>query len=204
MKRFLFGALALLLATASFADEAAATRAFVKATRTEPELVVLLKKMPKGGDLHVHVSGAVYSDTMLDAAIAKVMTFDPATAKFGTDPTKVPAKDLLKNNEYLYRFLNTASMRGWTGMAQSGHDHFFDTFGIFGGALGAVVWNDALIEVIGRAKAEHLQYMELMTDVAPGTDVGAYFPCRPSTIWKLRSVCFGPAWKSSLPPPKGI
>jgi len=165
----------------SLADEAGAIRAFEKAKRTDPELMVFLKRMPKGGDLHVHVSGAVYSDYMLEAAIAKGLTFDPATAQFGTDASKIPAKQLLTDNSLLYRFLNASSMRGWSGGGQSGHDHFFATFGIFGGALGAVSRTKMLAEVIGRAKSQNEQYMELMVGVTPNDATGDYFKDIPSS-----------------------
>ena len=79
----------------SYASEHGAIRAFESAKRTDPELMLFFKQMPKGGDLHVHVSGAVYSDYMLDSAIAKGLYFDPATSQFGTDSTKIPAAQLL-------------------------------------------------------------------------------------------------------------
>ncbi|MDR3692350.1 MAG: hypothetical protein P4L46_23405 [Fimbriimonas sp.] len=167
--------------SAAFADEAGAVRAFNRAKRTEPELFVFLKHMPKGGDLHVHVSGAAYSDYMLDAAIAKGLTFDPSTAQFGTDPSKTPAKQLLTDNGLLYRFLDAASMRGWMGGGQSGHDHFFETFGIFGAALGARQRMDVLEEVIARAKSQNEQYMELMTGVTPSQANTAYFQNLPDS-----------------------
>ncbi len=154
-----------LLTTFASADERGAERAFEKARRTEPELLAFLAKMPKGGDLHSHISGAVYADSMLDAAIAKGLYFDPATARFGT--SGFPAKDLLTDNAKLYRFLNAASMRGWDGLAQSGHDHFFDTFGIFGNAVNAMDEREIFTQVIGRAKRQNLQYMELMANPVP-------------------------------------
>ncbi len=165
----------------ALADEAGAKRAFEKAKRSDPELYVFLKHIPKGGDLHVHVSGAVYSDYMLDAAIAKGLTYDSVTGQFGTDPTKIPAKQLLTNNVLLYQFLNASSMRGWKGGGQSGHDHFFDTFGIFGAALGALDVSDQLAEVIGRAKAQNEQYMELMVGTTPGAATTEYFTNLPSS-----------------------
>jgi len=170
-----------LAATFCRADEAGAIRAFKRAKQTEPELLVFLKRMPKGGDLHVHVSGAAYSDYMLDAAIAKGLTFDPATAQFGTDPSKIPAKKLLTDNTLLYRFLDEASMRGWKGGGQSGHDHFFETFGIFGAALGAADRMKTLSEVVGRAKSQNEQYMELMTGVTPREANDEYFGDVPSS-----------------------
>jgi adenosine deaminase len=174
------GLLFAVLASA-VADEKGAERAFNRARGTDPELMVFLKRMPKGGDLHNHASGAAYTDYMLDAAIKAGLYFDPATAQFGTDSSKVPAKNLLTNNALLYRFLNAASMRGWMGGGQSGHDHFFDTFGIFGGALNAVSESDFFTEVIGRAKSQNLQYMELMAGPAPSAAISEYMKDLPSS-----------------------
>jgi len=66
-------------------------------------------------------------------------------------------------------------MRGWKGGGQSGHDHFFATFGIFGAALGALDVSDQLVEVIGRAKSQSEQYMELMVGVTPSAETSVYF-----------------------------
>lgn len=177
-----YAALAIFsLAAATYADEKGAERAFNLARRTEPQLIAFLKGMPKGGDLHSHVSGAVYADAMLDAAIKKGLFFDPATSRFTTDATKTPAKNLLKDNALLYSFMNAASMRGWMGGGESGHDHFFETFGIFGGALDAMTDSDIYAQVIGRAKAQNLQYMELMAGPVPSPASTAYMRDLPSS-----------------------
>jgi adenosine deaminase len=53
------------------------------------------------------------------------------------------------------------SMRNWHREQESGHDHFFATFGKFGLAMDNHV-GAALAEVAARAAADHLQYVELM------------------------------------------
>lgn len=152
-----------------------------KAKRTEPELIAFLSRVPKGGDLHNHVGGAVYSDYALNAAIAKGLTFDPATGVFGSDPTKIPAVKLLTDNALLYQFLNAASMRGWSGEGQTGHDHFFASFDFARSARRAMSYSDVLTEVVGRAKAQNLQYMELMAGTTPGEALDAYFKDLPKS-----------------------
>jgi adenosine deaminase len=174
--------LMVAISATAFADERGAERAFERAKRTDPELMQFFKGMPKGGDLHNHVSGAIYSDSMLDAAIEKGLYFDPATSRFGTDSSKVPAARLLSDNKLLYQFLNAASMRGWRGGGQTGHDHFFDTFGIFGGAINAMTEQQILIEAIGRAKRQNLQYMELMASPAPDDAYSEYMKELPSSV----------------------
>jgi hypothetical protein len=62
------------------------------------------------------------------------------------------------------------SMRNWQLSGQSGHDHFFDTFGKFGPAT----WNQngkMLAEVVARAARGQVLYMELML-TPDGTTTG--------------------------------
>lgn len=169
--------LALSFALVAFApaSERGAERAFERAKRTEPELMAFLKGMPKGGDLHNHAGGAIYVDEALDAAIAAGLYFDPDAARFTTDATKIPAARLLEDDALRYKFLNAASMRGWMGGGQSGHDHFFATFGISGSARHAMSEADGLAQVIGRARAQNLQYMELMYGPCPADAENAYY-----------------------------
>ena len=61
-------------------------------------------------------------------------------------------------------------MRNWQLSGQSGHDHFFDTFGKFGPAT----WNQngkMLAEVVARAARGRVLYMELML-TPDGTTTG--------------------------------
>jgi hypothetical protein len=53
-------------------------------------------------------------------------------------------------------------MRGWNPARESGHDHFFATFGKFGAASGANHTADMLVEVRSTAAGENVQYLELM------------------------------------------
>ncbi len=156
------------VASAEGAREAAARR-FRLATRTEPELVAFLKRMPKGADLHNHVSGAIYSDFMLDSAIAAGMSYDPATKKFSkaAGAGLVPAAALAKDEGLLHGFLDAVSMRGWFPETVNGHDHFFATFGLIGPANAARSPDDAIAEVVRRNLAQNVQVLELMTNWAP-------------------------------------
>lgn len=172
---------ALSLAVCVQADERGAERAFLRAKRTEPELMAFLAKMPKGGDLHNHAGGAVYSDYALDAAVKRGLFFDPATLAFTDDATKIPAARLLQDDTLRYKWLNAASMRGWMGGGQSGHDHFFGTFGISGSGRRAIAEADYLREVVGRAKRQNLQYMELMYGTSPGLAEDQYYKDLPSS-----------------------
>ncbi|HRI43697.1 MAG TPA: hypothetical protein PLL78_07305 [Fimbriimonadaceae bacterium] len=169
VRSLLCAALAIGLHTCAVADEAAAIRRFEAAKRSEPELIAFLKRMPKGADLHNHVTGALYSDYILDNAVNRSLWFDPASLAFAseTGSGRVPASNLLTNNQLLYAYLNKVSMRGWTPNTVDGHDHFFDTFDIIGTGLDGLTTEDLLVEVARRNLAQNVQYMELMTRCAP-------------------------------------
>lgn len=163
----LLAAWSLSLATATIADEAAAIRRFEAAKRTEPELIAFLKEMPKGADLHNHVTGAIYSDFMVDNAVRQGLFFDPSNNRFYRDAAegRVPAAQLLSNAALLNQFLNKVSQRGWFESASTGHDHFFDTFSVIDTT--GLTTEDLLREVIGRARAQKIHYLELMTRCIP-------------------------------------
>ncbi len=156
-----------LVPTALFADEAATSRHLEAARTNETLLIAFLKDLPKGADLHNHVTGAIYAESMLDAAVRSNLRFDPATGAFTTNPTNtVPAGALTNDTTLMRKFLDRASMRG-SYQDVSGHDLFFDAFANFGPALGQLDYAQMLAEVVKRAKWQHIQYLELMTAVAP-------------------------------------
>jgi hypothetical protein len=138
-----------------------------QAIRNQPSLLMdFLKQMPKGGDLHNHLSGAVYAESFIRWAVQDGLCVDGNTATLVPPPCD-PAKDrqpaaVAFQDPGLYsRLLDAFSMRGWLPGVESGHDHFFATFGKFGAASGAHT-AEMLAEVRSRAAGENLQYMELM------------------------------------------
>ena len=162
------------------AGEARAARAFEDAVRSGPLAVyAFLTPFPKGADLHVHLSGAVYAETFIRDAGEDKLCVDPAGRKFARDdqgdsikepcPSPlVPASQLtghsLKSSDQdLYDSLvNSFSMRSFVPYAGfSGHDQFFATFGKYGGLdkSHAGEWVD---EVASRATEQNQQYLELM------------------------------------------
>lgn len=151
------------------ADEASTAQRFERARDSEPELIAFLKGMPKGADLHTHVAGAVYSESLLDAAVRSNLYFDTRRCGF-TDkpgPDCVPARELATNSDLANKCLDALSMRGWVPGGDSGHDHFFATFGLFWPAADVLGADALLREVVARAKAQNIQYLEAMTGVVP-------------------------------------
>lgn len=139
------------------------------AARTNPlQLRQFLKKMPKGADLHYHLSGGVYAETFIRDAVedglcvdAKKLAFTKCTFA-DLDKAIVPAGEAYKNQSFYDRLINAFSMRSFVPYAGvSAHDHFFDTFAKFGGTDPShkAEWVD---EVAARAAAQNEQYMELM------------------------------------------
>ena len=149
----------------------------LKAARENPlQLRHFLLGMPKGGDLHNHLSGAVYAESWIRAAAEDHLCVDLAKLAFAKPQTspdggaeqpacgegKVPAASAYKDQHLFDALVDAFSMRGFVpSPGVTGHDHFFDTFSKFGGTdhrhLGE--WID---EVATRAAAQNVQYLELM------------------------------------------
>ena len=135
-------------------------------------LRAFLAGMPKGGDLHSHLSGAVYAETWLRDAAADHVCIDPKALDFvhrgpalATAPCAAGSVDAstLPQNQPLYdKLIDAFSMRSFEPVTgDSGHDHFFATFDRFSGLAEShkPEWVD---EVAARAAAQNEQYLELM------------------------------------------
>jgi hypothetical protein len=146
------------------------TAKYLESVRHEPGLLLaFLQQMPKGGDLHVHLSGAVYAESMIDWASENALCVDRTTSKLmhaacdSCEPYKnKPSVRCAYQDHILYdQLVDAWSMRNWHREEESGHDHFFATFEKFGPAMENHI-GDALAEVGSRAAADHLQYVEVM------------------------------------------
>src|SRR5215467_54159 len=160
----------LLLTSAAWPQKAASPEQkaarYFDSVRNQPSLLMdFLKQMPKGADLHNHLSGAVYAESFVKWAVEAGLCIDRATSSFVAppcDPKERPPASVAYQDQMLYnQLLDAFSMRGWNPARESGHDHFFATFGKFG-AAGNGHTADMLTEVRSRAASDHLQYLELM------------------------------------------
>jgi len=152
-------------------SEARAARAYEAARHAGPlALHAFLQEFPKGADLHVHLSGAVYAETFIRDAGEDGVCVDPVGLRFAQPPCNgslVPAKDLsgqlTSANQDLYdRLVNSFSMRSFVPTPGfSGHDQFFATFAKFGG-LNKSHTGEWVDEVASRAADQNEQYLELM------------------------------------------
>ena len=129
-----------------------------------------LADFPKGADLHVHLSGAVYAETFIRDAGEDGLCVDAAALSFAQPPCKgkeIPAKDfsgdMSATNQAIYdKLIDSFSMRSYVPISEwSGHDQFFATFGKFSG-LNKSHTGEWVDEVAARAAAQNQQYLELM------------------------------------------
>jgi adenosine deaminase len=149
----------------------------LEAVRVNPlDLRVLLRKMPKGADLHNHLSGAIYAESWIRAGAEDQLCINAATLSFvkpaisrddpasrgGCDNGKIPASQAFQDQHLYDALVDAFSMRGFVPIeGATAHDHFFDAFGRFGGTdhRHQGEWLD---EVATRAAAQNEQYLELM------------------------------------------
>lgn len=160
--------LAPTVRAASVADPAAAaSRTFDRLSADPPRLREFLREMPKGGDLHNHLSGAIYAESYLGWAGASGLCIDTRLHSILRPPCTgdlKPAADALAQNPGLEdAMIDQLSMRDFTPTPgdASGHDHFFSTFAKFD-AAGTGHVGEMLAEEASRAAAEHTEYLEIM------------------------------------------
>lgn len=163
------------------------TAALFDSIRDNPaRLVDFLRQMPKGGDLHSHLTGAIYAENYIALAARYNLCWDTQSASIircglagaqpisailadetptagGTNPKNPKKIDKVG----LYRaIVDALSMRNWQQSGRNAHDQFFDSFGKFGAATGHL--DEMLAEVMRRAAAENLSYLELMVTLDDG------------------------------------
>jgi len=159
--------------SASQAQNETRTAHALDLARANPlELRAFLARMPKGGDLHNHLVGAVYAETWIREAAEDNLCIDRAKLSFakpsadqhlcGTN--QVSASTAFQDQHLYDALVDAFSMRAFVPMqGVSGHDHFFDSFDHLGGDgtdprhLGE--WLD---EIATRAASQNEQYLELM------------------------------------------
>jgi adenosine deaminase len=127
-------------------------------------LYAFLLQMPKGGDLHNHITGAAYAESFIRWAAADGLCVEPASHTLVAPPCKegqVEAKSALTNPHLYAELIDAWSMRHFNG-PNSGHDHFFDTFPKFNAVTNAHM-GDMIAELARRNFDANLQYLELMT-----------------------------------------
>ena len=154
--------------------ELRASRAFAAAKKLgPPELYAFLKPMPKGAELHYHLSGGVYAETFLEDAVKQHLCIDPVAARFAkpapgalqvTEPcpaNTIPASEAVQDQKLYDRLVNALSMRSFQPSGGlTGHDQFFSGNRVNGPSGFTGEW---LAEVATRAADQNEIYLEIMT-----------------------------------------
>jgi adenosine deaminase len=162
--------------SAATPGEQRATHAFNDAKRSPLQLNAFLVRMPKGADLHMHLSGAIYAETFIKDAAADGLCVNPKTLSFfkpAATTRSIPpqpvcgdgnvrAESAFKDQQLYDALVDSFSMRSFVPSAgTSGHDQFFATFARFNG-INKSHTGEWLDEVATRAAAQNEQYLEVM------------------------------------------
>ena len=156
-------ATAALAAPASNADRTA--RYFDQIKDQPVPLAIFLRRMPKGGDLHNHLAGAIYAESMIAWAAHDGRCVNLTTMVLSGAPCAegaVPVASAIKTGTAYHDMVDAFSMRDFVAhYGESGHDHFFATFDKFGEADEG---RDAesVAEAANRAAEDNVSYLELM------------------------------------------
>lgn len=171
--------------------DASVTAGFAALKQRPADLTAFLRAMPKGGDLHSHLSGAVYAESYLEWAredglcvneAALALTAPPCSVADGKAPVADVYAGQTESGLTLDRMIDALSVRNYEIYDRSGHDQFFATFGAFD-AAGEGRDGDMLAEVMHRAAQQNITYLELM--MSPGMSAA-------------RGLAAGTAWNDDL------
>lgn len=169
LRHCLFFLLFASLAAAQNAEQRTA-RSFDSVRKQPPLLLAFLRDMPKGGDLHNHLDGAIYAEDLINFAADGGLCVDRTSSRLLAPPcddscasfTNKPAARCAYGDQVLYNgMIDAWSMRNWNPGNESGHDHFFATFDKFGLASHTHV-AEAIATSTNRAGEDRLQYVEYM------------------------------------------
>jgi adenosine deaminase len=133
---------------AAMTDDGAASR-FEAVKQSPTQLREFLYRMPKGGDLHSHLGGAVYAEARIRAGAAAgvcVNTETLAVAPCGPATRKLA--DALRD-----KTLKLALIDAWSMI----HHHFRP-----GAFNGSADFGEMAADVVERSGRQHMRYLELM------------------------------------------
>ncbi|HWB28273.1 MAG TPA: hypothetical protein VG738_22525 [Chitinophagaceae bacterium] len=143
-------------------------------------LTAFFAQMPKGGDLHNHLTGSIYTETYINYVVdndyyINVKTLDVADKpgssvdwqRFST------LKQAGQLDTYKQKLIQVWSVKDYNGVSYPSDKLFFETFGKFGVASSKTI-EPGLLELKERAKVEHVSYIETSTGV--GGDDNVQFP----------------------------
>ncbi len=173
----------------------AAARRFEAVRTSPPELRAFLYRMPKGADLHSHLTGAVYAESYMRMAADAGLCFDVKASTLVAPTAQAPCKPeagrpgaaAVIADSVLYPVaLDALSTRDALPVSgYSLHDQFFATFGRFRAATAST--GDLLAEVVDRAGRQGERHVELMVSfgTGPAAAIGKAFAWTPQAAADL-------------------
>jgi len=139
-------------------------------------LRAFLRRMPKGGDLHVHLSGGVYAESLIAWAAEDGLCLRHSDMSIVGPPCDtaaglVPMSEVVQDQSSYDRLVNAFSVRFFlpSPAAPSTHDQFFTSFGRFGAASFRHA-ADMTVDQLRRYQVENVQYAEFMMSFLPRDD----------------------------------
>ena len=158
------------------------TARYLERIRLEPPaLRAFLRAMPKGADLHSHLTGAVYAESYIEWAAVMPLCIDLSTSGYVEAPcrddgSQRPAADALRDPVLYRRLIDALSTRFWNPSKQPGHYQFFDSFRHFApvvresSLVTAEITARAVAEVAERAALQNVLHLELMLSSGSAAD----------------------------------
>lgn len=148
---------------------AKSTDQYLEQVRNNPaRLAAFVQQIPKGGDLHSHLSGIPTAEKYLAWASQDNMCINMSTWVISPAPCSAenrPVAKVLADSSQLTRAIDGLSMRSFPLAApRYGHDQFFDAFNKFG-AVSERRKADMLAEAGRRAASDNTDYLELLITI---------------------------------------
>ena len=160
---------------------------FDQLRKDPPALRAFLRALPKGADLHTHLSGAIYAESYIRWAADRPLCIELSTAIFiaaAGSPTTCkdpvaqrPAAQILADPVLYRNVVDALSTRNWEAARNAGHYQFFDAFVKFnavleeGGQASASLVGRGVAEIMHRAALQNVRHLELMMSFDATTDV---------------------------------
>lgn len=147
-------------------------------------LTAFFAAMPKGGDLHHHYSGSVYTETYINRVVANNYFINKRTSIVQKDTVAGKGAGFVRFSSltdslpyYKQQLVQKWSVKDYNGISYPCDKQFFETFTYFG-----ITSNDSLkeglLELKNRAIKENVSYIETMFTGIPAsidlTDISKY------------------------------
>ncbi len=153
--------------------EAATARVFERVRASGSALSTFLRGLPKGADLHTHLSGAATTESLIRWARQDGLCIRGSDGSVVLPPCTAdttPLSSATAAGELQRTLVAAWSMEGRVGSVRERHQHFFDAFGKF-----SVVANNHTVdmadEVVRRAAAQGVVHLEIIVGFQ-GSQIG--------------------------------